>query len=84
MIGIFLRRSPPSPFVYSRSIIRIWPFLSRLISILCTGGEETLRLELKKGSVALVEVDGEPLPGAGLLRWAVAPRILRALDGASD
>lgn len=59
------------------------PCLSRLASILCAGGEETLRLELKKGGVALLEVDGEPGPGAAFLRWAVAPRILRALDGAS-
>jgi phosphohistidine phosphatase len=68
----------------SVSLVGHEPFLSRLASILCAGDEETLRLELKKGSVALVEVDGEPRPGAGLLRWAVAPGILRALDDASS
>ena len=59
------------------------PYLSRLASLLCAGGEETLRLELKKGAVALLEVEGEPRPGSAFLRWAVAPRILRALDGAA-
>ena len=59
------------------------PHLSRLASLLCAGGEETLRLELKKGAVALLEVDGAPRPGSAFLRWAVSPRILRALDGAS-
>jgi len=58
------------------------PHLSRLASLLCAGGEGVMRLELKKGAVALVEIDGEVEPGAAYLRWAVSPKILRALDRA--
>ncbi|HEX6663750.1 MAG TPA: histidine phosphatase family protein [Gaiellaceae bacterium] len=56
------------------------PYLSRLASLLCAGGEDVMNLELKKGAVAFVVVDGEPSPGNGLLRWSVRPKILRALD----
>jgi phosphohistidine phosphatase len=59
------------------------PYLSRLASLLCAGGEDTLRLDLKKGAVALLRIDGEVGPGSAELRWALAPKILRALDGAS-
>jgi phosphohistidine phosphatase len=47
------------------------PFLSRLVSALCTGDEDALTLRLKKGGV--VFLDGAEL------RWAVPPRILRGL-----
>ena len=60
------------------------PYLSRLTSLLCAGDEEALGLELKKGAVVLLELDGEPRPGRAVLRWAVAPRILRGLAGASS
>lgn len=59
------------------------PYLSMLASILCAGDEGTLRLELKKGAVALLRVDGDVMPRAARLSWAAAPKILRALDGAS-
>jgi phosphohistidine phosphatase len=56
------------------------PYLSSLASLLVTGDEHALRLELKKGGVALLALDAEPAPGAALLRWSVSPKILRALD----
>jgi phosphohistidine phosphatase len=58
------------------------PHLSQLASILCAGGEDLMRLELKKGSVALVRVEGEVGPRAGSLHWAVRPKMLRALASA--
>jgi phosphohistidine phosphatase len=59
------------------------PSLSRLASILCAGAESELRLELKKGAVAFLQLDGDVAPGAAYLRWVVPPKILRALDGKS-
>jgi phosphohistidine phosphatase len=58
------------------------PYLSTLASILCAGAEDTLRLELKKGAVALLEVRAGAGPGSAYLRWAVSPKILRAVDRA--
>jgi phosphohistidine phosphatase len=60
------------------------PHLSRLAASLCTGDEDGLRLELKKGAVARLELTGPVEPGGALLRWVVAPRILRAVDRSWD
>jgi phosphohistidine phosphatase len=57
------------------------PFLSSLASLLVSGDERVLRLELKKGAVALLGCAGRPAPGTALLRWSVSPRVLRLLDG---
>jgi phosphohistidine phosphatase len=59
------------------------PYLSTLASILCAGSEQGMQLRLKKGAVAVIGIDGDVAPGAGYLLWAVAPKILRTLDGAS-
>jgi phosphohistidine phosphatase len=59
------------------------PYLSRLASLLCAGSEDVLNLELKKGAVALLACDGPVEPAGARLRWAVAPKILRALDSAA-
>jgi phosphohistidine phosphatase len=58
------------------------PYLSTLASILCAG-DRSLRLELKKGAVALLRVEDEVEPGSAYLTWAVSPKILRALEAAS-
>ena len=55
------------------------PHLSQLASLLCTGDEDELRLELKKGAVAFLEFDGATAPGRARLRWAVPPKILSVL-----
>jgi phosphohistidine phosphatase len=55
------------------------PHLSRLASLLCADGENGLRLELKKGAVALLGFDGPAAPGKGTLRWTVPPKILSGL-----
>ena len=57
------------------------PHLSRLASLLCTGSEEELRLELKKGAAAFLGFDGTAEPGTACLHWTVPPKILRAVDG---
>jgi phosphohistidine phosphatase len=57
------------------------PHLSRLASYLCTGSEDRLRLEVKKGAVVFLEFEGDVLAGSALLRWSLAPKILRALGG---
>jgi phosphohistidine phosphatase len=56
------------------------PNLSSLASLLVTGHEDALELELKKGAVAFVEIQGDLPAGTGVLRWSVSPKILRALD----
>jgi phosphohistidine phosphatase len=59
------------------------PSLSGLASLLCTGDDEALDLRFKTGAVALLSCTGVPVPGAACLRWAVPPKLLRALDGAA-
>ena len=59
------------------------PHLSRLASLFCAGSEDALDLELKKGAVALVACAFAVEPAGGRLRWALAPKILRALDSAA-
>jgi phosphohistidine phosphatase len=60
------------------------PHLSRLASLLCAGSEDEVRLELKKGAVAFLGVDGTPGPGTALLHWAVPPKILSGLAPSRD
>ena len=59
------------------------PYLSTLASILCAGSEQGMQVQLKKGGVAAIGIDGDAGPGAGYLLWAMSPKILRALDKAS-
>jgi phosphohistidine phosphatase len=58
------------------------PQLSSLVSLLSTGDEGALNLKLKKGAAVCVRFPGPVEPGAGILRWAVEPRILQAVDDA--
>jgi phosphohistidine phosphatase SixA len=55
------------------------PQLSLLVSLLVSGVESALRLELKKGAASLVSFQGGPARGEGVLRWSLSPRILRVL-----
>jgi phosphohistidine phosphatase len=56
------------------------PQLSRLASLLCTGSEDALQLELKKGAVAALSFADAVEPSGASLRWTVSPKILRRLD----
>jgi phosphohistidine phosphatase len=67
---------------HSVAVVGHEPHLSRLASLLSTGSEDGLQLELKKGAVALLSFDGAARPGTACLRWTVPPKILCAVDGA--
>jgi phosphohistidine phosphatase len=55
------------------------PYLSALASLLLTGDEAALRLEVKKGGVVHLVLSGEPTPRRAVLGWSASPRLLRAL-----
>ncbi len=55
------------------------PNLSELAAHLVAGAEEGLALEVKKGGVVCVELEGSVRANSAWLRWSVSPRILRAL-----
>jgi len=56
------------------------PGLSEIASYLLAGtGHRGVDLEMKKGGIACLGVDGEPGPGTAWLRWLATPRILRGL-----
>jgi phosphohistidine phosphatase len=64
----------------SAALVGHEPNLSRLASLLLSGDEDVLPLELKKGGVVLLAFAGDPRPGGALLRWSASPKILRSLD----
>jgi phosphohistidine phosphatase SixA len=57
------------------------PHLPSLASLLCTGSEGALRLRLKKGESCCSGSTARSLRRGATLRWAVTPKILRALGG---
>ena len=59
------------------------PHLSMLASMLCTGNEDRLQLELKKGAVVALSFAGPVAPAQACLLWMASPKILRRLDSAS-
>ena len=59
------------------------PHLSELASLLVSGDEHALGLELKKGATVLLEFAVRPAAGTATLRWIATPKILRMLDSSS-
>jgi phosphohistidine phosphatase len=55
------------------------PHLSSLASLLLSGDEHVVSIELKKGGVILLAFAGDPAPGAAVLRWSASPAVLRSL-----
>jgi phosphohistidine phosphatase len=55
------------------------PHLSELASLLSTGSEDGLRMELKKGGAVALSFASAVEPGAAVLHWTVPPKILRRL-----
>ena len=57
------------------------PLLSKTIgSLLCGGdGGHKLEIDLRKGSLCRIEIDGLPLSSPGILHWLLAPKQLRLL-----
>jgi phosphohistidine phosphatase len=56
------------------------PLLSMLASRLLTGENDLVRLELKKGSILVLELTAVPGRQAAVLRWSLSPKVLRKLD----
>ena len=54
------------------------PNLSEVASYLLSG-DRAVDLELKKGGVACLGVNGVPGPGTAWLRWLATPRMLRSM-----
>ncbi len=54
------------------------PQLAELVTWLMSGLREG-RVEMKKGGAALLEFEGQPGPGVGVLRWLLTPGLLRDL-----
>jgi phosphohistidine phosphatase len=54
------------------------PQLGELVTWLMSGLREG-RVEMKKGGAALLEFEGQPGPGVGVLRWLMTPGMLRDL-----
>jgi len=54
------------------------PDLAEMLSYLVSG-DARARVEFKKAAVALVQFDGRPRVGAGMLAWLLPPSVLRAL-----
>ncbi len=52
------------------------PDMSRLISILITGSDQSW-FEMKKGAIGCIGVEGKPIPGSGILLWLMQPKHLR-------
>jgi phosphohistidine phosphatase len=57
------------------------PDLSELVSYLLTGSMSRVLVEMKKGSVACLGLDGGAAPGSASLRWLLTPKALRGLGG---
>ena len=55
------------------------PELAELASLLLTGSERAVVLELKKGSVTCIRFRGRLAGDAGVLLWSLSPKILRRL-----
>ena len=55
------------------------PDMGELAAYLLTGSTALVAFEFKKGAVAAIDVPSLPPRSAGLLRWFLAPRHLRAI-----
>jgi phosphohistidine phosphatase len=56
------------------------PNLSRLASLLLSGGPDVVATDLKKGGAIILSVTGSPAPGHAVLQSVLTPRTLRRLD----
>ena len=56
------------------------PLLGKTIgSLLCGNGGHKLEIDLRKGSLCRIEIDGLPLSTPAILHWHLAPKQLRLL-----
>jgi phosphohistidine phosphatase len=57
------------------------PSMHQLASYLLTSDTEHAAIEFRKGSVARLELADGLRPGSAMLRWLLAPKVLRAIGG---
>ena len=57
------------------------PDLHLLIGYLLAGGDSLDAIEMKKGAVACLKIDGPPGPATATLRWLITPGVARAARG---
>lgn len=57
------------------------PSMHQIASYLLTGDAQHAAIEFRKGSVARLELDDGLRPGSAVLRWLLAPKVLRAIGG---
>jgi phosphohistidine phosphatase len=57
------------------------PSMHELASYLLTADTEHAAIEFRKGSVARLELEEGLRPGSAVLRWLLAPRVLRTIAG---
>ncbi|MGE0405899.1 MAG: phosphohistidine phosphatase SixA [Candidatus Korobacteraceae bacterium] len=57
------------------------PSMSNFLSLLVTGGSSRNSIEMKKGSVAKVELGGPRRPA--VLKWSLTPKVVRTLHESS-
>jgi phosphohistidine phosphatase len=55
------------------------PHLGQLVTWLLSGLRES-RVEMKKGGACLIEFEGQPGPGVGVLLWLMTPGQLRSME----
>lgn len=55
------------------------PGLHELVSYLLTGDAESADIQIKKGGIVRLQLEGYPEPGSASLRWLLTPKILRAV-----
>jgi phosphohistidine phosphatase len=69
----------PHASVGSVALVGHEPGLSELASFLLVGSAAQANLQMKKGGVALLSVDGAPHAGTAVLEWLLTPKVLRSL-----
>jgi phosphohistidine phosphatase len=69
----------PHASVGSVALVGHEPGLSDLASYLLVGSGKGADIQMKKGGVALLSLDGAPHAGSALLEWLLTPRVLRSL-----
>ena len=79
MVDLYLDRHAIAERRDAERFPRAEPLLSHLASLVVTGDPGSLALDLKKGSVTCLRVDGNRAPGSGVLRWSASPKLLRRL-----
>lgn len=55
------------------------PTLGALASLLLSGSEDLVRIDVKKGEVVTLGFEGAFGPGRAVLRWALTPKVLRRM-----